>query len=255
VNREGGGQAVGREREARRERIRAETVRKGSEARGAAPRLRDRWRSASGRRGFGCRGARIAKSGIQARRAMKRIVRGVRWVRGGEVRAWCRQASLGRTRRARWRRDGGGNHGGGEQTRVIEGRKEDEAGVSGDGGDRGHVWRRGEEGEPWSHRVEEEATTASITHGRGHRGVRHGDGAGAGAGIARTGAGAQDGSGATVKSVVYAGWREGTALAGAGLKGRDGVAGAGSQGGRRRGRGRERGHGEGGGRPRSSLKV
>jgi hypothetical protein len=66
VNREGGGQAVGREREARRERIRAETVRKGSEARGAAPRLRDRWRSASGRRGFGCRGARIAKSGIQA---------------------------------------------------------------------------------------------------------------------------------------------------------------------------------------------
>jgi hypothetical protein len=65
VDREGGGQAVGREREARRERIRAETVRKGSETRGAAPRLRDRWRSASGRRGFG--GARIAKSGIQAR--------------------------------------------------------------------------------------------------------------------------------------------------------------------------------------------
>jgi hypothetical protein len=33
---------------------------------------------------------------------------------------------------------------------VIEGGKEDEAGVSGDGGDRGHVWRRGDEGEPWS---------------------------------------------------------------------------------------------------------
>jgi hypothetical protein len=46
-------------------------------------------------------------------------------------------------------------------------------------------------------RVEAEATAASITHGhhedvcgRGHRGVRHGDKAGAGAGIARTGAGA-----------------------------------------------------------------
>jgi hypothetical protein len=75
--------------------------------------------------------------------------------------------------------------------------------------------------------VEEEATAASITHRRGHRGVRHGDGAGAGAGIARTGAGARDGSGATVKSVVYAGWREGTALAGAGLKGRDGTGGGG----------------------------
>jgi hypothetical protein len=167
------------------------------------------------------------------------------------VRAWCRQAFLGRRRRARWRRDGGENHGGGEQTRVIEGRKEDEAGVSGDGGDRGHVWRRGEEGEPWSRRVEEEATAASITHGWGHRGVRHGDGAGAGAGIARTGAGARDGSGATVKSVAGAGLREATALAGAGL--RDG---AGGIVGRKTTRaGLERGHGEGGGRPRSSLKV
>jgi hypothetical protein len=65
-------------------------------------------------------------------------------------------------------------------------------------------------------RVEAEATAASITHGRGqpiardadahvqrcrgitsgrgHRDVRHGDGAGAGAGIARTGAGAGGGT-------------------------------------------------------------
>ena len=53
-----------------------------------------------------------------------------------------RVSSWGYKRRAKDRR--------GEQTRVIEGGKEDEAGVSGDGGDRGHVWRRGDEGEPWS---------------------------------------------------------------------------------------------------------
>jgi hypothetical protein len=77
--------------------------------------------------------------------------------------------------------------------------------------------------------VEAEATTASITHGwgqaiawdayahvqrcwgitsgRGHRGVRHGDGAGARAGIAMTGAGAGGGTqitGAEPKLVVDA---------------------------------------------------
>jgi hypothetical protein len=54
-----------------------------------------------------------------------------------------------------------------EQTRVIEGGKEDEARVSGDDGDRGHVWRRGDESEPWSRHVEAEVTAASITRGRG----------------------------------------------------------------------------------------
>lgn len=72
------------EREARRERIRAETVRKGSEARGAAPRQASRsleigrgsGDSTVEERGFGC-----------WRSAMKRTVRRVWWVRGGE---WCR---------------------------------------------------------------------------------------------------------------------------------------------------------------------
>ena len=50
-----------------------------------------------------------------------------------------------------------------EQTRAIEGGKEDEAGASGDDGDRGHVWRRGDESEHWSCRVEAEVTAASIT--------------------------------------------------------------------------------------------